>query len=279
MEWKQSLKPIGFIFVVQLATVNSALASLLTFDFEATKRYEQERTYNYENGDVIYGETQYTPIVAVNLDLAFEVDFSSPLDERYPDGVSDEIDEGGKHYSSFSHHFDASLINSTTPFTEELLDLAPKPNDVYYSESSSRISYHSQIVTDMSSGEILQDESYQYFRVNGGLTFQDGSDGLNYQHRVKVWLVLSDLFVDVNVKHYSGFELQQMLIDNQNFEVTFNEDVTVIDNVENDIYKHTLIGFTAKGIHTFEVPEPTSAAIFALAIMGLFSRRAKANRF
>lgn len=279
MKWKQSLKPISLLFIVQLSTVNSAFASLLTFDFEATKRYEQDRTYNYDTGDVIYGETQFTPIVPVNLDLAFEVDFNTPLDDQYPDGYIDERELGGKHYSSFDHHFDASLINSTTAFTEELLDIAPKPNDTFFSEPSSRISYHSSIVTDVSTGEVIQDESYEYFRLNGGLTFQhNSSDDLSYQHRIKVWLVLNKTFSGQSVNQYSGFELQQMLIDNQNFEVTFNGDVTVIDNVENNISKHTLIGYTAKGTHAFDVPEPTTAAIFALAIMGLFSRRATANR-
>ncbi len=282
MKWKQLLKPFSLAFIIQLITLNSTFASLLTFDLEAINGYEQERTYNFNSSEWSYGDTQYTPIAPVNLNLIYEIDFNSaPTDSAMWDtldhrGHSNEEVYNGKHYSTYSSYFRADLITPETPFTDELKSLMPEEDDSpeFRSSTGPSIHFFSEVVTDIATGDIIQDESKEYFKLTHGEGFKN-FDELAYFHKIKVWMFLPTIFSQNVANQYSISDLKAMLSSREDFDITYNEQIEISDDSNVDYYNQTVIGYTAQGTHTFSVPEPTSLMIFTLAIMGLFSKRMK----
>jgi len=142
------------------------------------------------------------------------------------------------------------------------------------SSSNPSIWFFSTVVTDIATGDIIQEESYEYFKLNHGKGFQNDPDDLWYHHSIEVWMILPTFFTMAEANQYSVSEIQTFLSDRQDLNIIYNEQIDIADYSENDSSKNTLIGYTAKGTHVFEVPEPSTLAIFALAMLGFVSRRA-----
>lgn len=272
------------LFSMFVLFTQAANAGFLTLNFEATDYIERISNYDSTNA-LTHGDIDYTSISPTNFELNYNIDFDvTPSDSRLWElvdhkGWREESDRDGKHYSTFNSTFRADLLTSFTPFTAQLQALMPEMDEFPNSQSFSRphLWFFSTVVSDLSTGEIILEDSYESFWLSDGFGFSN-SDDIDYDYDLSVWLTLPTIFTSTEANSYDVQEIKDMLTNRQDYRVRFNETQSTT-TWEGSGFTSTKsrvdVGYVGNGTHTFDVPEPSSIVIFTLGLMGLVSRRFK----
>lgn len=271
------MKLIKIFALVFVLFPQGASAALLTLDFESTYYFEQASGYD-DNGVYTPGDYDYTSIFPTKFRLNYDINFElAPFESQFVDsanhkGWKEEWVSDGKRYSRFTSQFRADLLTPTTPFTDQLQSLMPEMDQSPHAQSStvSGLTFFSVVASDLSTGEIIPEDSFEWFWLSNGFGFQNGIDDYFYKYELSAWLILPTTFTSKEANSYSVQEIKEMLTYRQDFKLDFNEVLaaTTLAGVE-----LARVGYLGNGTLAFDVPEPSTLAIFVLGIAGLLTRR------
>ncbi|MCW8108932.1 hypothetical protein OPS25_10550 [Alteromonas ponticola] len=254
-----------------------AFGALLSVDVQITDNVETVVI------DSVSDQT-YNSVDLVDLQLQFNIDFErSPLSSEPENGpifFTHTSERSGVLYSYFAAEIYAEWVPPTSPFTNDLLSLIPWDDEsALYIEQ--KLSFYQQIAVDIESGELLEENSFKYFRFTksfGSLFTEDFEKMIGQEYAFERVL---HSHMEVTYQHdgmleYSMPQVENMLFSSSELNFRYNElfHRTTYDLAnDNQEIEHYMYGYVGNGVSRVQVSEPQTAIVVALGLLAFFARR------
>lgn len=271
---------LTFATILTLISISfNSNAAILTFDFNASHYFESDTTFNFGSNEQPEPEIISTLIAPINFNIVLDVDFYSDPEDSFRSSIWNSIDDRSytfeyeddtRRYSILSTYFSTELVSTQTPFTEELQNLLPQPPEFpsVTSTAFNNLTFTSTVVTDIQTGNIIENESNESFNFGSGDGFRS-DDGIDFNYSLDIFINIPTLFESNNPTYRTVPELIDLL-NNNSGQVRLNETFEATNYPSLTSFTSNTSGYIANGSLLLQVPAPSIFILFIFSCFYIF---------